>query len=370
MKKVLLIISALWLTLGNVNAQVHRCATMENYERLKTLDPGYETRMNSLETLIQNQMAQNPSWKTSGVVTIPVVFHILYSTNNSTQNISLARIQAQLAVLNQDYSGTNPDISNVPSVFQSLVGNTGIQFCLAVRDPQGNATDGIIRKQTSTTSFSQNDGIKYDSQGGDNAWPRDSYLNIWVGNLGGGLLGYAQFPGGAAATDGVVLLNGSVGGPGALGTSAPYHKGRTATHEIGHWLNLRHINGDSNCGSDFVADTPTQQSLNFGCPSFPQISCNNGPNGEMFMNYMDYTDDACMYSFTLGQATRMNTSITASRAAILNSLGCVPVTIGLNEPAQSGFAIYPNPTNGELVIENTNTTLDHATVKVMNAMGQ
>ncbi len=126
-----------------------------------------------------------------------------------------------------------------------------------------------------------------------------SYLNIWVGNLGGGLLGYAQFPGGAAATDGVVLLNGTVGGPGALGTAAPYNRGRTATHEIGHWLNLRHIWGDSNCGNDFVADTPTQQAaLNFGCPSFPQISCSNGPNGEMYMNYMDYTDDACMYMFS------------------------------------------------------------------------
>ncbi len=262
------------------------------------------------------------------MVTVPVVFHVLYNINNSTQNISNARIMAQMDVLNQDFAGTNPDVGNVPSVFQPFVANTGIQFCLAVRDPNGNVTDGIIRKQTTVTSFSSNNNIKYDANGGSNAWPAGSYLNIWVGQLSGGLLGYAQFPGGAAATDGVVLLNGSVGGPGALGTAAPYNRGRTATHEIGHWFNLRHINGDSNCGNDQVADTPTQASLNFGCPTFPKISCGNGPNGEMFMNYMDYVDDNCMIMFTNGQSTRMNTSITASRATLLTSQGCVPVTIG------------------------------------------
>jgi len=328
MKKILLIVSALWLTLGSVNAQVHRCSTMENHERLIAEDPGYESRLNSIEQIIQSRMASDKSWRTSGVVTIPVVFHVLYSTNNATQNVSTARINAQMDVLNQDYSGTNVDVTNVPSVFQSAVANTGIQFCLAVQDPTGNTTDGIIRKQTSTTSFSMNDAIKFDAQGGDNAWPSTSYLNIWVGNLGGGLLGYAQFPGGAAATDGVVVLNGSVGGPGALGTTPSYNRGRTLTHEVGHWLNLRHIWGDSNCGNDFVADTPTQQASNFGCPSFPQISCSNGPNGEMYMNYMDYTDDACMYMFSNGQGTRMNTSITASRPQLANSQGCVPVVVG------------------------------------------
>src|SRR5688572_20146446 len=328
MKKVLLIVSALWLSFGSVTAQYNRCGTMENHERLKQLDPGYEERLNGLEQLIQNRMANDKSWKTTGVVTIPVVFHILYSTNNTTQNISNARVMAQMDVLNQDYSATNADVGSVPSVFQSFVGNTGIQFCLAVRDPLGNTTDGIIRKQTATTSFSQNDGIKYDASGGDDAWPRDSYLNIWVGNLSGGLLGYAQFPGGLAATDGVVLLNGSVGGPGALGTASPYHRGRTATHEIGHWLNLRHINGDANCGNDFVADTPVCSGLSFGCPAFPQVSCGNGPNGGMTMNYMDYTNDNCMYMFTIGQGVRMNTCITTARPAILNSQGCVPVVVG------------------------------------------
>jgi PKD repeat protein len=344
MKKVLLLLSALWLTFGAAQAQNHRCGTMENHQRLLQEDPNYGANMDAIEQMIQKRMQNDKSWRTSGVITIPVVFHVLYTTNNTTQNVPLNRIQAQLDVLNQDFSATNTDVGNTPSVFQSLVANTGIQFCLAVRDPNGNITDGVIRKQTATTSFSTNDGIKFNTSGGDDAWPSSSYLNIWVGNLGGGLLGYAQFPGGAAATDGVVLLNGSVGGPGALGTAAPYNRGRTATHEIGHWLNLRHIWGDANCGNDFVADTPTQQTSNFSCPSFPHVTCSNGPNGDMFMNYMDYVDDACMVMFTAGQSTRMNTSLTSTRASLLTSQGCVPVTVGV--PAANFVASATNLTVG------------------------
>ncbi len=138
------------------------------------------------------------------------------------------------------------------------------------------------------------------------------------------MLGYAQFPGGAANTDGVVVLTGSVGGPTVPGTTTSYNLGRTATHEVGHWLNLRHIWGDANCGNDQVTDTPTQQTSNGGCPAFPKVTCSNGPNGDMFMNYMDYTYDTCMNMFTAGQATRMNAAITASRPGLLTSLGCVP----------------------------------------------
>jgi PKD repeat protein len=344
MKKVLLIVSLLWLSVSGTQAQVDRCGTMANDAMLRATDPDYANTRNQIEQLIQRRMANDKSWKTTGVITIPVVFHVLYSTNNATQNVSTARINAQLAVLNADYSGTNADVTLVPSVFTSAVGNSGIQFCLAVRDPLGNVTDGIIRKQTTVTSWSTNNAIKYDAQGGDNAWPRDSYLNIWVGNLGGGLLGYAQFPGGPAATDGVVVLNGSVGGPGTPGTTGGYNLGRTATHEVGHWLNLSHIWGDANCGNDNVTDTPTQQTSNFGCPNFPHVTCSNGPNGDMFMNYMDYTDDACMYMFTNGQGTRMNTSLTTTRAALLNSLGCVPVVAGA--PTANFVASATNITPG------------------------
>ncbi|MBU3677068.1 MAG: T9SS type A sorting domain-containing protein, partial [Chitinophagaceae bacterium] len=147
--------------------------------------------------------------------------------------------------------------------------------------------------------------------------------------LGGGLLGYAQFPGGASATDGVVINYTATGNIGTA--AAPYNKGRTATHEVGHWLNLYHIWGDDGTGcngSDLVGDTPNQGGPNYGCPTFPKLSCTNGPNGDMHMNYMDYTDDACMYMFTTGQKARVDALFAAggARAALLTSNGCTPPT--------------------------------------------
>ena len=328
MKKIYagMLIAGTLLT-GGVNAQNQRnCGTMQYYESQLLADPGLETRMQQIENEIQDYINANPSQRNQAVITIPVVFHIVYSS--TAQNISDARIMAQLDVLNKDYARLNADAGSTPSVFQGVSVNTNIQFCLAQRDPSGNATTGINRKQTTTTSFSTNDNIKRSANGGVDPWPTSSYLNIWSGNLSGGVLGYAQFPGAAAATDGVVLLYSSIGGPSAPGTATPYHLGRTATHEVGHWLNLRHIWGDANCGNDLVSDTPTSQTSNFGCPSFPHVTCSNGPNGDMFMNYMDYTDDACMNMFTAGQSARMNATLAGTRASLQTSLGCTPPTGG------------------------------------------
>ena len=145
----------------------------------------------------------------------------------------------------------------------------------------------------------------------------DTHLNLWVCPLTGGLLGYAQFPGGPPATDGVVI---NVSAFGTIGTAqARSHKGRTATHEIGHYFNLRHIWGDTpDCsGSDMVADTPNCAGPNTGMPIFPVVTCNNGPNGDMFMNYMDYTDDAGMFMFTAQQVLRMRAALETSRAGLM-----------------------------------------------------
>lgn len=330
MKKLLSLLAAVCLFgmshLSAQTASIRNCGTMEYLEQQLKNDPSMSLRMQQIEQQTQNYLIKNNGNTTASVVTIPVVFHVLYSTNNSTQNISNARIIEQLNVLNLDFSRSNADASNTPTVFQGVSASTGIQFCMAVRDPNGATTTGIIRKATTVTSFSSNDDVKHNSTGGDDAWDASSYLNIWVCNLGGGLLGYAQFPGGPASTDGVVVLNGSVGGPAAPGTSTPYHLGRTATHEVGHWVNLRHIWGDAHCGNDLVNDTPTQQTSNFGCPAFPHVTCSNGPNGDMFMNYMDYTDDACMNNFTSGQGTRANAIFAAggARSGLLSSQGCVP----------------------------------------------
>ena len=176
----------------------------------------------------------------------------------------------------------------------------------------------------STTSFSQDDKVKSSTTGGDDAWNTSKYLNIWVCNLGNSLLGYAQFPGGPTSTDGVVILYTAFGRTGNV--VSPFNKGRTATHEVGHWLNLRHIWGDANCGNDFVNDTPTQQTSNAGCPSYPHITCSN--SGDMSMNYMDYTNDACMYMFSTGQSNRMNALFVSggARASIITSTACGTAT--------------------------------------------
>jgi hypothetical protein len=248
-----------------------------------------------------------------GLVEIPLAMHIVWNTPES--NISEAQITSQIDVLNRDFRGTNPDVSIVPSSFASLVADAEVRFVLAERDPLGNPTTGITRRQTTVTSFSDDDSVKFAATGGTDAWPPDRYLNVWVCQLSGGLLGYAQFPGGPAATDGVVVTH---TGFGTTGTAAPpFDLGRTATHEIGHWLNLYHIFGNSwppNCtDSDEVDDTPNQEGPNFGCPTFPHISCNNGPNGDLFMNYMDYVDDACMVMFTHGQVARMKACLEGPR---------------------------------------------------------
>jgi len=333
-KKILFVaLAGMFSTAMTWAQQTRNCGTMEYLEYQMQNDPSISGKMAEIETFTNNFITENPG-SPKAVITIPVVFHVLYNT--AAQNISDALILAQLNQLNQDFARLNSDAGNTPTAFQSLATNTNIQFCLAQRDPSGNATTGIVRKSTTVTSFSSNDAVKYTAQGGDNAWDATKYLNLWVCNLGGGLLGYAQFPGGAVATDGVVLLYSSIGSLTTPGSSAPYNYGRTATHEVGHWLNLRHIWGDANCGNDLVSDTPTQQTSNYGCPTFPKVTCSNGANGDMFMNYMDYTDDGCMNMFSAGQSTRMNALFATggARVGLLSSLGCsAPTTTGCGTPS-------------------------------------
>ncbi|NJP82835.1 zinc metalloprotease, partial [Streptomyces sp. AA8] len=247
--------------------------------------------------------------------------HVLFNT--AAQNISDAQITSQIDVLNQDFRAQNPDVAKVPPVWKPLVADARIQFHLATEDPEGQPTDGITRTQTQTTRFNiRTDDAKSASTGGHDAWPADKYLNIWVCPRifnpadGDEILGYAQFPGGAPETDGVVIGHRFFGTNGT--SSAPFNLGRTTTHEVGHWLNLRHIWGDDGegcSGSDFVADTPNAGGPNFGTPTFPSLTCSNGPDGDMFVNYMDYTDDKGMFMFTKGQAARMDAALDSFRSS-------------------------------------------------------
>ena len=297
---------------------------MQYLEYLQAQDPQLAQKMAQDEIDLQNRIQNQSNNKMSSVITIPVVVHVVY--NNLTNNISDAQIQSQIDILNEDFRRLNADTSSTPLTFQSVAADVEIEFCLASQDPYGITTNGITRTLTSQFSFTGNDDMKFSSSGGIDAWNTNDYLNIWVCNLSGGLLGYAQFPNsGSIYTDGVVCDYEYFGNIGTA--TSPFHLGRTVTHEVGHWLNLRHIWGDAYCGDDFCNDTPTQEQSNGGCPTFPHLTCSNGPNGDMFMNYMDYSNDACMNMFTEDQKTRMLDAINTHRSALLTSNGCNTGTI-------------------------------------------
>lgn len=299
------------------------CAVMEHHHTLAAADPVYRQNRRNIEAFTATARL-----RPTGVVRIPVVVHVLYNTDE--ENLSKEQIDSQIRVLNQDFRCNNTDVENIPAPFRPLAADLGIEFALAVRDPDGNATTGITRTRTTEKSFggatAQLDTlIKFDGTG-KKAWPADRYLNMWVCNLAGGLLGYAQFPGGPPATDGVVITYDAFG----LGepASAPFDKGRTATHEVGHYFNLLHIWGDDGggcSGSDNVDDTPNQAGPNTATPEFPHVSCDNAPHGDMFMNYMDYVDDGAMFMFTLGQRSRAHAALAGPRASLLESDGLQPV---------------------------------------------
>ncbi len=291
------------------------CHSMKVLNQKLKENPGLEQRMYDIEKNVRKFIASKkpdrpgngngggggdpepPVVDELGTISIPVIVHVLYNT--SSENISDQQIATQIAVLTEDFRATNNDLNQVPSIFTNVVADANIEFTL----------DRVIRKATSRTSFGTNDAIKFDAQGGSNVVTPETHLNMWVGNIGGGILGYAQFPGGSASTDGVVVGTDYFGTNGTA--TAPFDGGRTATHEVGHWLNLRHIWGDGRCKrDDFVADTPSSDAPNYGCPSFPTVNCRTT---DMTMNYMDYVNDDCMYMFSNGQKERMRALFVAGQ---------------------------------------------------------
>jgi len=339
-------------TFSFVKAQEIECGTMANLEYLKAQDPQLENKMLQNEQALQKYIKTHTtiqSRKGKGtIITIPVVVHVVYA--NPSENISAAQVLSQIAILNKDYRKSNADTSAIPSVFAAVAADCEIEFCLATKDPNGNSTSGITRTATKQTSFSpgtfngvswSNDGVKYTSSGGTDAWNTSKYLNIWVCDLGN-LRGYAQLPGGPSSSDGVVVDYTRFGN---IGTAAwASFTIRTTTHEIGHWLNLNHIWGNniketSNCGDDFCDDTPAESSSTYGTPTFPYntySACNSGANGEMFMNYMDYTD--CRSMFTQDQKTRMRAAIDTFRSGLLNYTCQTGVVYGCTDPKACNYS--------------------------------
>ncbi len=312
-------------------------------------------------------------------ITIPVIIHIVY--HNASQNISDAQVISQLKVLNEDFRRLNNDASNTPNAFKPFAADTRINFCLAHVDTRDRPVSGIIRKYTTKESFSVDDAVKFSAAGGDDAWDSRKYLNIWVCNMEGNNLGYASPPGGQADKDGIVIQFDAFGNTGNLRTN--FNKGRTTTHEAGHWLGLRHIWGDDNCGDDAIFDTPQQAYYNNNCPSFPHLSsCSPNANGDMFMNFMDYTNDACMNMFTEGQKSKMRGlfSVSGPRNSFLFSFACdsslataapLPTadttTVAVLKPS---VQIFPNPVHQELNLVALNGyELAGKSISVFNTTG-
>jgi hypothetical protein len=300
MKKILLSAVALLMLFSCQNEQTgttpetsavaqRGCASQEVLEAQLMADPTLALRMNEIEAFTEKAMLSGRL--VNGKVEIPVVVNVLYKT--AAENISNAQIQSQIDVLNDDFNATNSDFSSTPALFSGVAANVGITFVL----------EAVNRKSTTKTSWGTRDAMKKTKQGGLDPTSPTTKLNMWACTIGGGILGYAQFPGGSTATDGVVIDSKYFGlsGSGAY----PYNLGRTATHEVGHWMNLRHIWGDATCGSDLVSDTPTHNTANYGAPVYPHYSTCTGTPVEMTMNYMDYTDDRGMYMFSNGQKSRM-----------------------------------------------------------------
>ncbi|GIV35169.1 MAG: hypothetical protein KatS3mg031_2704 [Chitinophagales bacterium] len=349
--------SILFLHHSPVSAQsTGWCAADSRFRERLQQDTVYARRYAHIEKNLKEK--QNTLWKgPQARVTIPVVVHVVHNGDSLgvDENIPDSQILSQIEALNLHFQKQDVNISQVPAVFQPLIADFEMEFCLAARDPQGFPTSGIqrINGGRNIWNITQADQFKPST-----IWDPKRYLNIWVMRLGGtssGTLGYATFPWDADSINGIVIDYKAFGTTGNL--LAGHEGGKTTTHEVGHWLGLFHIWGDDNgaCNQDDqVPDTPVQASENYGCPEFPHISCNNGPNGDMFMNYMDYTDDACSAMFTTGQKTRASLLLQSLRSSILSSDGCVPTTVNARDVAITRL-IYPT---ADICVENVVPTIE------------
>ena len=350
----------------------HRCGSNEAIKQQMIADPIYAKKV---EALLKNKGNYSRSDKKGkppsvGSITIPVVVHVIYNTDE--QNISDAQVQSQIDVLNADFGASNSDYNNYDSGYGSVKGDMEINFCLVQ----------VIHKQTKTKSFATNDNMKYNKRGGSDAVDPMHILNIWVCNLNS-ILGFAYYPGISPEKFGVVCHTNAFGKGAQYNLFAEYNLGRTTTHEIGHCFGLAHIWGSSNCGSDEVDDTPLHNTANFGCPEQGHLSTCAGTPLEMWMNYMDYTDDRCMYFFSDDQVSRANFFLDTDPqlSSIINS-ACTnargtnnDITITSNNtsiPARtiaSSISLYPTITSGELSISVNNPTERKVGVNIYNQAG-
>lgn len=302
-----------WMLLTAPLWAQERCATEQRVQAAAQQFPALIQKRAEVQAQLQQQLRTGQG-RSSSVLRIPVVVHVLY--RNTAENVSNQRILEQIQILNEDFRRQNSDASQTPSDFLPVAADTEIEFCLAIQDPNNQPTSGITRRAVTVANIGNTNNY-YQAASGTLAWDTDRYLNIWVCAIGNGTLGFAYPPGTApAGADGVVIDPNYFG---VTGVAPPYNAGRTTTHEVGHYLNLEHIwgPGSGGCGQDDgINDTPLQDGQSGGCSTHPRASCNSS---DMFMNYMDYSDDACMNLFTRGQSNMMRSVLQGARLDLVNN---------------------------------------------------
>jgi len=341
--RILILIIGL-LSFSRVTAQLG-CVTTE-HTRLQVInDPLQANAIQQAETFIRQVLASPTTARLeNGIIRIPVVIHNLYHTTD--QKITDEQAVAQLELLNKAFRRQNADTVKTPAVFKSVAADCEIEFHLATSDPLKRSTSGIIRKYTPVTTWIMDDKMKSSATMGADPWDSRLYLNIWVCPMEK-FAGYSSMPGSDAKLDGIVI------GLSAFGAGQ-----KTLIHEAGHWMGLKHIWGDEYCGDDGVDDTPKQASYTVGCPTTARVTCGNGPLGDMYNNYMDFTNDGCMNLFTKGQKARMQAVFApgAARNSLLSSAGLdkpliYESALPEEDPRWLQVKMYPNPVTTTLYID-------------------
>jgi hypothetical protein len=377
----------------SLSAQVQKCFTHELIKQNSQSHPEYLEAVNSAFAFAKQNIGKNKTQGEDSILRVPVVVHIVY--RDQTENIDDSLIYNQIQVLNEDYRRLNADASDTRQEFVPFASDAEIEFYLAEIDPDGNATTGIVRKSSTapyfitidlqTFSYSM-DVVKYDSAGGSNAWPVDQYLNIWVCDLslpllGDALLGFAYPPVGAPNwpngstpvdpnADGVVVHYKVFGrnNPNANGLLADADRGRTTTHEVGHYLGLRHIWGDGDCSmDDGISDTPDADAdAGFEC-DYSKNTCteNSVQYADMIENYMDYAKDACQNLFTQEQTDLMRSSLSNLRSGLLTDKS---TAINNMTASKIDFQLFPSPAKEyfNIKMDDMNGRLE---LKILDVLG-
>ncbi|MFT4663774.1 MAG: hypothetical protein ACI8YQ_003058 [Polaribacter sp.] len=332
-------------------------------------EESYENRLLERNAKIQNWLKEDQQTATAREeYVIPVVVHVLYT--NEEERLPRQQILSQIAVLNEDFNARNVDTDLIPEEFRDLKADIGFTFCLAGKDPLGEDHDGIIYQPTAVDciantfdvkSFNNRAKLYYSDEGGSDSWDTDHYLNIWVGNTCGKYLGQTAPPNISFPGEDGVIIDYQYFGSGC--TIYPFHLGRTATHEVGHYFGLNHIFSGADCdGDDGISDTPFQASSYSGCPTYPQVSCNSR---DMFMNFMDYVDDNCMRLFTLEQKAWMVMTLEMEREGLLNYEDCK-----VKEPlAENETILFPNPAQHCIYIDLDSGITTAVDVRLFDASG-